>query len=91
MSTFERLNLYKFSYYFVLWRIYKTSVINSLFKTVLNRKITCNFHDHIYFVKMMNIFHILQGIFKFMGTTVYYKGIEKLVFLYFLKSFGQSY
>ncbi len=70
MSTFERGHFYKFSYYFVLWRIYKRVMWNRLFRTVLNKKITCNFHDPSYFVKMINIFHILKGICKLMSTKV---------------------
>ncbi len=37
---------------------------NSLFRTVLNKTITCNFHDPSYFVSIINILHILQEVCK---------------------------
>ncbi len=32
---------------------------------------TCNFHDPSYFVSIINILHILQGVCKLMSTTVF--------------------
>ncbi len=44
---------------------------NSLIRTVLNKKITCDFHDPSYCVSIITILHILQGVCKLMSTTIY--------------------
>ncbi len=49
---------YEFSYYFVLWSIYKHLLCELFFMITL------------IFIKIINILHILQGSCKFMSTTV---------------------
>ncbi len=61
---------FKFSYYFVLWRIHL------LCKIAYSGQ---NFHDPSNFVKIINILHILQGACKCMSTTVYIS--SKIVFI----------